>query len=188
MIAGRRAAPVMAAIAVAVRLGSPGPAVFGQRRLGRHGKSFRCYKFRSMYRDAELRLRNDAALYEEYVRNGYKLPPDKDARITPIGRFLRKTSLDELPQLWNVLTGDMSLVGPRPIVPDEILHYDAEAPMLLLLKPGMTGAWQVSGRSELRYPERTTVELEYVQNWSLKRDLAILLRTVPAVLAQRGAH
>jgi lipopolysaccharide/colanic/teichoic acid biosynthesis glycosyltransferase len=141
-----------------------------------------------MYPDAEERLKADPELYRLYVENDYKLPEDVDTRITRIGRFLRRTSLDELPQLWNVLRGDMSLVGPRPIVPDEIRHYNGEAPLLLTLKPGITGAWQVNGRSALQYPERATVELEYVERWSLMSDLAILARTIPAVLARRGAH
>ena len=182
------AAPAMAVLAVLVRLDSPGAAVFGQRRLGRHGRPFHCYKFRSMYGDAEERLRRDPALRAEYVRNDYKLPADADPRITRVGRVLRRTSLDELPQLWNVLRGDMSLVGPRPIVPGEIRHYDADAHLLLLLKPGLTGLWQVGGRSGVVYPQRTAIELEYVQTWSLERDLRILARTVPAVLWARGAH
>jgi lipopolysaccharide/colanic/teichoic acid biosynthesis glycosyltransferase len=181
-------APVILLVALAVRVGSKGPVLYGQRRLGRHGQSFRCYKFRSMYPDAEQRLKTDAALYAEYLRNDYKLPDGDDPRITPVGRLLRRTSLDELPQLWNVLKGDMSLVGPRPIVPDEIRHYEGEGPMLLLLKPGITGLWQVSGRSNLAYPERTSVELDYVERWNLLGDIGILLRTVPAVLMQRGAH
>ena len=117
-----------------------------------------------------------------------RLPASIDTRITWIGRFLRRTSLDELPQLWNVLKGEMSLVGPRPIVPDEIHHYEGEGPLLLSLKPGMTGEWQVSGRSSVAYPERANVELRYVEGWSLWRDVGILLRTLPAVIATRGAH
>ena len=108
--------------------------------------------------------------------------------MTRMGKLLRKTKLDELPELWNVVRGDMSLVGPRPIVPDEIHHYNGESPLLLSLKPGITGAWQVSGRSAVQYPQRVAVELEYVEGWSLWRDVSILIRTVPAVLAARGAH
>ncbi len=181
-------APVMAAVAALIAVSSPGPLLYGQRRLGRYGRSFRCYKFRSMFADAEERLANEPALHAEYVRNGFKLPDGEDPRITPLGRVLRRTSLDELPQLWNVVRGDMSLVGPRPIVPEEIRHYNEDGQLLLLLKPGITGLWQVSGRSELAYPARTNLELEYVERWSLGRDLGILARTVPAVLAQRGAH
>jgi len=180
--------PILAIVAALVVLDSPGRALFVQRRLGQFGRSIRCFKFRSMYVDAEARLLSDPALFRRYVENDYKLPESIDNRITPVGRFLRRTSLDELPQLWNVLKGDMSLVGPRPIVPDEIQHYKGEGPFLLSLKPGITGAWQVSGRSALPYPQRAAVELEYVEGWSLWRDVRILLRTIPVVLAGRGAH
>jgi exopolysaccharide biosynthesis polyprenyl glycosylphosphotransferase len=182
------AAPLMALIALAVRLDSAGPIIFRQLRLGRHGRIFRCLKFRSMYVDAEERLRANEELYALYVASNYKLPEDLDNRITRVGRFLRRTSLDELPQLFNVLRGDMSLVGPRPIVPDELRHYSQEGPLLLSLRPGITGAWQVNGRSTVSYPIRADVELEYVQSWSLGKDFRILLQTLPAVLGQRGAH
>jgi exopolysaccharide biosynthesis polyprenyl glycosylphosphotransferase len=180
--------PVFLAIGVLVRLGSPGPVIFGHPRLGRFGRVFRCYKFRSMYQNAEQRLRSDPVLYQQYVQNDFKLAAERDPRITPIGRFLRRTSLDELPQFWNVFTGEMSLVGPRPIVPDELQHYRGETPLFLSLKPGITGAWQVNGRSSVAYPHRTTIELDYVQGWSLASDLGILLRTLPAVVFGRGAH
>ena len=181
-------APLLAVIAALVAIDSPGPVVFSQRRLGRFGRPIRCLKFRSMYVDAEARLLGDSKLFKRYVEHDYKLPAEIDTRITRIGRVLRRTSLDELPQLWNVLKGEMSLVGPRPIVPDEIHHYHGQGPLLLSLKPGMTGAWQVSGRSCVAYPKRALVELEYVEGWSLWRDLGILVRTVPAVVAARGAH
>ena len=181
-------APLMLAVAVALIVGSPGPVIYGQRRLGRYGRSFKCFKFRSMFTDAEHLLTIDPELHAEYVRNGYKLPEGEDPRITPLGRILRRTSLDELPQLWNVLRGEMSLVGPRPIVPAEIRHYQDDSQMLLLLQPGISGLWQVSGRSNLAYPERTDLELEYVERWTLGRDLRILAATVPAVLQRRGAH
>jgi lipopolysaccharide/colanic/teichoic acid biosynthesis glycosyltransferase len=180
--------PLMAVIAIAVRMESKGPAVFGQSRLGRHGRVFKCFKFRSMHTNAEQLLREDPELYDLYVKNDFKLPEDVDKRITRVGRFLRRTSLDELPQLWNVFRGDMSLVGPRPIVVEELRHYDDEEPLFLSLKPGITGAWQVNGRSSVAYPLRASLELEYVQTWSLRKDLGILARTLPAVLAQRGAH
>jgi len=181
-------APLLAVIALLVALDTPGPVLFVQCRLGRFGRPIRCLKFRSMYVDAEAQLFSDPVLYRRYVENNYKLPASTDARITRVGHFLRRTSLDELPQLWNVLKGDMSMVGPRPIVPDEIHHYNGEGPLLLSLKPGMTGAWQVSGRSSVSYPQRAAVELEYVEGWSLWRDLSILLRTLPAVIAARGAQ
>jgi len=180
--------PLLLGVAIALLVGSPGPVIYGQRRLGRYGRSFKCFKFRSMFTDAEQRLVSDPELHAEYVRNGFKLPDGEDPRITPLGRVLRRTSLDELPQLWNVLRGEMSLVGPRPIVPAEIRHYQDDSQMLLLLQPGITGLWQVSGRSNLAYPERTNLELEYVEQWSLGRDLRILAATVPAVLQRRGAH
>ncbi len=181
-------APLMALIALAVRLDSPGSIIFRQLRLGRHGRIFRCLKFRSMYVDAEERLRGNEELYALYIAGDYKLPEDLDNRITRVGRFLRRTSLDELPQLFNVLRGDMSLVGPRPIVPDELRHYSQEGPLLLSLRPGLTGAWQVNGRSTVSYPIRADLELDYVQSWSIGKDFKILLKTLPAVLGQRGAH
>jgi len=141
-----------------------------------------------MHTDAEALLRADAGLYAEYVGNNYKLAEDRDPRLTRVGRFLRKTSLDELPQLINVFIGEMSLVGPRPIVPEELSQYGPGAPAFLSLKPGITGAWQVNGRSDVGYPDRVDIELEYVRKWSLGRDLWILLRTFPAVLNRRGAH
>jgi exopolysaccharide production protein ExoY len=181
-------APLMLLIALAVRLDSPGPIIFRQLRLGRHGRIFRCLKFRSMYVDAEERLRANEELYALYVAGDYKLPEDLDNRITRVGRFLRRTSLDELPQLFNVLRGDMSLVGPRPIVPDELRHYSQEGPLLLSLRPGITGAWQVNGRSTVSYPIRVDLELDYVQSWSIGKDFKILLQTLPVVLGQKGAH
>ena len=181
-------APLFGAIAAAIRLESRGQILFGHSRLGLNGGRFRCYKFRSMRSGAEDLLRSDPALYAEYIANNFKLPDGRDPRLTSVGRFLRKTSLDELPQLINVLRGDMSLVGPRPIVPQELDQYGHGAPVFLSLKPGVTGAWQINGRSNVGYPLRADIELEYVRNWSLGRDLWILLKTMPAVLAHRGAH
>lgn len=181
-------APLFGLIALLVRIESGGPAFFGHERLGLNGRSFRCYKFRSMHRDAEHRLRSDPELYSEYVANNFKLPEARDPRLTRVGRFLRRTSLDELPQLINVLKGEMSLAGPRPIVPAELALYGRGAPTFLSLKPGMTGAWQVNGRSHVGYPDRADIELEYVRSWSLARDLSILLKTMPAVLRRQGAY
>jgi lipopolysaccharide/colanic/teichoic acid biosynthesis glycosyltransferase len=141
-----------------------------------------------MKHDAEDLLRSNPDLHAMYVRNHYKIPEEKDPRITRSGRFLRRTSLDELPQLVNVLLGHMSLVGPRPIVPREIEHYGGGAPLFLSLKPGMTGAWAVSGRAHVGYPDRANMELAYIRGWSLLRDLLILIRTVPTVFSGRGAH
>ena len=180
--------PMLLLITAAIAITSRGAAVYGQRRPGHYGRTFRCLKFRTMHVDAEARLRSDPELHAEFVANGFKLPEGRDPRITPLGRVLRRTSLDELPQLWNVLRGDMSIVGPRPILTDEIAQYEADCHLLLLLKPGITGLWQVSGRSSVGYRERIKLQLQYVERWSLIRDLGILLRTVPAVLAQQGAH
>ena len=174
--------------ALAVKATSRGPILFAQRRYGRNKRLFTMYKFRSMHIDAETMLQRNPDLYAEYVRNNFKLAAERDPRLTPIGRFLRKTSLDELPQLWNVLRGDMAIVGPRPIVPAEIEHYGAVASLLLALKPGLTSMWVVEGRSGVGYPRRADLELRYVRDWSLLRDLWILLRTVPAVFKGGGAH
>jgi len=181
-------APIYLAVVIAIKRLDPGPAIFAHERLGLRGKRFRLLKFRSMRVDAERFLKADPKLYDRYVANDFKLPEAEDPRISPLGRFLRKSSLDELPQLWNVLRGDMSLVGPRPIVPDEIHHYEPYAELFLAVRPGVTGRWQVSGRSDVRYPERAFMDLDYIGNNSLADDLAIILRTVPAVLARRGAH
>ena len=134
-----------------------------------------------MRQGSEDILRNDPALYEEYRQNHFKIPEHRDPRTTTLGRFLRETSLDELPQLWNVLRGDMSLVGPRPVVEDELAMYGNTAELLLSMPPGITGAWAVSGRHDVGYPERCAVELSYVRNWRLSEDLRIALRTVRVV-------
>jgi len=180
--------PLFGLVALAVKVESRGPVSFGHRRVGLNGRTFTCYKFRSMHSDAEERLQADPALHAEYVANAYKLPEGRDPRLTAVGRFLRKTSLDELPQLVNVLNGEMSLVGPRPIVPMELDQYGHGAPVFLSIKPGMTGAWQINGRSRVSYPDRADIELDYVRTWSLIRDLWILCKTLPVVLGRRGAH
>jgi lipopolysaccharide/colanic/teichoic acid biosynthesis glycosyltransferase len=138
--------------------------------------------------DAELVLRRDLNLYRRYVENDFKLPEDEDPRLTRVGRFLRKTSLDELPQFFNVLKGDMSLVGPRPVVEPELKMYKGRIPTFLSVKPGMTGLWQISGRSHVGFPERAAIDLEYIRHWSLLKDLWLLFMTLPAVLLGRGAH
>jgi exopolysaccharide production protein ExoY len=181
--------PVMAAVALAVKLSSLGPVLFRQRRLGLGGQPFTLFKFRTMRADAEEVLRETPGLYEKYLKNNFKLPEGEDPRITPIGKFLRATSLDELPQLFNVLIGEMSLVGPRPIVPNEAPEYGDAAALFMSAKPGMTGHWQVSGRSEIaEYRKRVELDLEYIRDQSLGKDLEILLRTVPAVLRRKGAN
>jgi exopolysaccharide biosynthesis polyprenyl glycosylphosphotransferase len=181
--------PLLGLIALAVKLTSSGPVFFAQERLGKDGGRFRLYKFRTMCSNAEEILKADPALHKKYVENNYKLPKDQDRRITSLGHFLRKSSLDELPQLFNVLRGDMSLVGPRPIVPSEIEKYSDYAQLFVSVKPGLTGYWQVNGRSEIGdYGTRAALDLEYVRDRSLKTDVAILLKTIPAVLRGRGAH
>lgn len=167
---------------------SKGPIFFKQVRVGKNGKKFYIYKFRSMLVKAEEKLKADKELYEKYLRNNYKLEPHEDPRITNLGRFLRKTSLDEIPQLINVLKGEMSLVGPRPVVEEELKEYGMEVSKFLSVKPGITGYWQVSGRSEVGYPERVDVELFYVYNQSLLLDIVILVKTVFMVLLRKGAY
>jgi len=182
------AMPLMAAIAVAIRIFDPGPALFRQVRLGERGRPFRMWKFRTMRTDAEEVLLADPELYARYVANNYKLADAEDPRISRIGALLRKTSLDELPQLVNVLKGDMTLVGPRPIVPRELEMYAPYHDLLLSVRPGLTGQWQVNGRSDVPYPERAHMDLDYVAGHSVGEDLAIMVRTLPSVVRRRGAH
>lgn len=181
-------APLMFVVAVAIKVGSPGPVFFAHDRLGLNGRRFKCFKFRSMRPDADSVLRSNLELWRKYVTNNYKLCSAEDPRLTRVGRFLRRTSIDELPQLINVLRGEMSFVGPRPIVPEELEQYGHGAAVFLSLKPGITGAWQVNGRSHMGYPERVDCELEYVRRWTLGLDLWIILRTAPALLTRRGAY
>lgn len=180
--------PVIAAVSALIMLDSPGPVLFSHQRLGKGGCRFNCLKFRSMRVDAERALLDDETLRERYIANSYKIPTDQDPRVTRIGRFLRKTSLDEVPQLWNVLMGDMSLVGPRPIIDEEAQHYEDTLEELLSVRPGLSGAWAVHGRSRVGYPERATIELEYARQWTVFGDLRILLRTPWAVVTGRGVE
>jgi len=182
-------APLMMLIAVAIRLTSAGPIFFRQERLGKDGQCFRIYKFRTMQADAEVLLKMDPQLYSKYAANNFKLPKEEDFRVTSPGRLLRSSSLDELPQLINVLKGDMSLVGPRPIIPVEIERYSDYAALLLSVKPGMTGYWQVSGRSLISdYAARVRLDMEYIRDQSLRADFEILLKTVSTVTRMEGAH
>jgi lipopolysaccharide/colanic/teichoic acid biosynthesis glycosyltransferase len=167
---------------------SRGPVFFKQERVGLGGSRFRMVKFRTMLVDAEERLRRDPALWNDYVRNDFKLPNGRDPRVTPVGRFLRRSSLDELPQLFNVLRGQMSLVGPRPIVPEEVEKYGDERDAYTAVKPGITGWWQVNGRSGVGYPQRVDLDREYASSWTFWLDVSILLRTPLTVLRARGAH
>ncbi len=176
-------------VAVAIKATSRGPVLFRQTRIGRGGTPFPLFKFRSMYCDAEERLAADQELFESYIDNGFKVPQSCDPRITPVGRILRKLSIDELPQALNVLTGHMSLVGPRPVVPSEVFSlYGDDADAYLVCKPGLTGRWQVSGRSDVTHADRVELDISYAEGWTVWRDLALLVRTIPAVLTGRGAH
>jgi exopolysaccharide biosynthesis polyprenyl glycosylphosphotransferase len=178
--------PLMLGIAIAVKLSSPGPVLFSQTRVSRHGREFRIFKFRSMRVDAEtlletLREQNEAA-------EGLLFKIRRDPRVTRVGRLLRRYSLDELPQLVNVIRGDMALVGPRPPLPVEVDDYSDGVRRRLLVKPGMTGLWQVSGRSDLSWDESVRLDLYYVENWSLALDAQILVRTLRAVVRGAGAY
>ncbi|MDP1858860.1 MAG: sugar transferase [Gemmatimonadaceae bacterium] len=177
-------APLMAVLSLTIMIESRGLPFFRHIRVTRNGRRFGCLKLRTMYANAEEHLQSDAELYDAYLLNNYKIPEDHDPRITRFGRFLRRTSLDELPQFWNVLIGDMSLVGPRPVVPPELEHYPgAKRRLFLSLRPGLTGAWAVSGRHAVGYPERAEIELGYVRHWSLGTDLMVLLKTFRAVMS-----
>lgn len=167
---------------------SKGPVFFKQLRYGKNGELFYIYKFRSMVVNADEKLKQNKVLYQKYIKNNYKLEQNEDPRITKLGRFLRKTSLDELPQFINVLKGEMSLVGPRPIVEEELKEYKDKRNDFLSVKPGMTGYWQVSGRSNVGYPERVNLELYYVYNMSLLMDIRIVLKTVKIVFLKHGAY
>ncbi len=176
-------APLLAAVAVAVRVTSPGPALFRQRRVGRDGVEFTILKFRTMWRDAEARkieLVSDA--------DGVLFKVRRDPRVTPLGAALRRYSVDELPQLINVLRGDMSLVGPRPPLPEEVARYGDDVRRRLVVRPGLTGLWQVNGRSDLSWEESVRLDLRYVENWSLMLDLQILWKTWSAVARGAGAY
>lgn len=174
--------PLLAVAAVAVLVTSGRPVFFGHVRVGRNGALFRCWKLRTMSNGAERRLDETPDLHARYVANGYKLPVAHDPRVTWLGRWLRRSYIDELPQLFNVLAGTMSLVGPRPVVPDELTNYGSAAAELLTARPGIFGAWAVGGRARAPYPERVHVELEYVRTRTLAADLAILVRSIPVVL------
>ncbi|TCC23712.1 sugar transferase [Kribbella speibonae] len=177
--------PVLIGLALAVKLSSSGPVLFRQQRVGRAGAEFQMLKFRSMYVDAEERLSD---LYALSDGNGVIFKMRNDPRMTPLGRWIRRFSLDELPQLFNVLRGDMSLVGPRPPLAEEVALYAADDSRRMLVKPGMTGLWQVSGRSDLSWDESVRLDLRYVDNWSMTLDLLILWKTVRAVFYGAGAY
>jgi len=182
-------APLMLIILVSIRATERGPVLFRHQRIGFNGRPFYCLKFRSMAIDAQARLdgllRDSPEAREEWA-NTRKLR--NDPRITPIGQFLRTTSLDELPQIINVLRGDMSVVGPRPVMADELAHYVPNDIEYRMARPGITGLWQVSGRSDTTYAERVNLDVRYVREWSAGLDLQILLKTVAVVMRQQGSR
>ena len=177
--------PLLLVVALMVRVTSRGPVFYVQERVGRGGQPFRMVKFRSMYRDAHDRR------FEHVEQNMHQGPIFKirnDPRITPVGRAIRRLSIDELPQFFNVLTGHMSLVGPRPPLPEEFLDYTERERQRLLVKPGVTCIWQVSGRSDIDFQTWVDMDLDYIETWSMRLDFKLLAKTVPAVLTGRGAY
>lgn len=178
--------PLFVIIAIAIKLDSRGPVFFIQERVGYLGQNFFFYKFRSMFTDAEKRKKE--LLDQNQSADGVIFKMKEDPRVTRVGRFLRRTSMDELPQFFNVLFGDMSLVGPRPPLPSEVAQYSLEDRKRLNVIPGLTCLWQIKGRSDIPFNEQVKLDKEYIQSPSLWRDLLILLRTVPAILSGRGAY
>lgn len=182
-------APIFAALWLAVRLSSRGKAVYSHERIGRGGVPFRCYKFRTMYADADERLASllqDPEKKKEWVETR-KLK--RDPRVTPLGQLLRKSSLDELPQFWNVIKGDLSVVGPRPVVREEVTQYmGPRALKILSVRPGLTGIWQVSGRNHTTYAQRLDMDESYIDGQSLKLDIQLILKTIPCMLLPSGAY
>lgn len=171
---------------VLIKLDSPGPAFFGQNRVGRYGKLFKMWKFRSMYTDAEKR--KDDLLQANEMSGGVTFKMKSDPRVTRVGRFIRKTSIDELPQLWNVFCGDMSLVGPRPPVPREVAEYSLSDRRRLEVTPGITCIWQVSGRSDIPFDQQVELDVAYIESQSFWLDVKLLFKTIPAVLLGKGAY
>jgi lipopolysaccharide/colanic/teichoic acid biosynthesis glycosyltransferase len=178
--------PFVAVLAIAIKLDSPGPVCFAQTRIGRGGASFECWKFRSMFADAERR--KVGLMTENEMGGGVTFKMKRDPRVTRVGRFIRKASIDELPQLWNVFIGEMSLVGPRPPLPGEVAEYTAYERQRLMTVPGITCIWQVSGRSDIPFREQVKLDIQYILKRSMLLDLLLLLRTIPAVIFARGAY
>jgi lipopolysaccharide/colanic/teichoic acid biosynthesis glycosyltransferase len=177
--------PLMLAVAVSIKLSSPGPVLHRAKRAGKDGELFEFWKFRSMYKGAE----DDRAMLEsQNEQSGPVFKIADDPRIMPVGRFLRRSSFDELPQLFHVLSGTMSLVGPRPPLPAEVTQYDARAWRRLDVKPGLTCNWQTSGRSEIGFDSWVDMDIDYIESWSLWKDLGLMVKTIPAVIGGRGAY
>ncbi len=179
------ASPIMLAAAILVRLTSKGPAVFAQERSGLNGRKFKLYKFRTMVHNAD-ELKRDLLKFNDVDGAAFKMK--RDPRITPVGRLLRRTSIDELPQLFNILRGDMSLVGPRPPLAEEVARFELWQRRKLSMKPGLTCLWQINGRSDVSFEQWMKLDLKYIDNWSLWEDAKILARTVPAVFKGTGAR
>jgi len=182
--------PLFSILAIAVKLSSKGNILYTHERIGRGGKPFPCYKFRTMYSDADARLQEilekNPEMHTEW-NQFHKLK--NDPRVTPLGLFLRKSSLDELPQFWNVMKGDLSVVGPRPVVKAEIVkHLGVKAGKILSIRPGLTGLWQVSGRSDTSYSNRLHLDEKYVDNLSLLLDIKLIAKTIPTMISQKGAY
>ena len=181
--------PVSLVVALFVKLTSPGPVLYGHRRVGLNGKEFKCWKFRSMYIDADKQLAKILAENPKMKKQWEKdRKLENDPRVTPFGKFIRKTSLDELPQLINIFVGQMSFVGPRPVMQDELERYGKKADYILSVLPGLSGMWQTSGRSDTAYEDRVVLDAYYIQNWSVWLDIWILIKTVWVVLAGKGAY
>jgi lipopolysaccharide/colanic/teichoic acid biosynthesis glycosyltransferase len=180
---------VFLVMAIIYRFGeNKGPMIYKQRRIGKNGKPFKIWKFRSMVVNADKKLKANPELYRKYIANSYKLPAEEDPRITKFGRFIRKTSIDELPQFINIFKGDMSLVGPRPVVEPELKEYGDQVDKLLSMTPGAMGWWQASGRSNIEYPERCDVELYYIDHASLWFDLKIIFMNIASIFKHTGAY
>lgn len=165
-----------------------GRIFFSQKRIGLNGKKFKIYKYRSMVENAEEILKRNPKLYKKYIENSYKLLPEEDPRMTRLGRFIRKYSIDEIPQFINILKGEMSFIGPRPVIEEELLQYGERVSKFLSVKPGATGWWQVSGRSEIGYPERCDMELYYVDNCSFKLDMKIFFLELKRIITKDAAY
>jgi exopolysaccharide production protein ExoY len=181
--------PLLLAIALIIRLTSKGPALYFQERIGRDGKPFHCWKLRTMYIDAEARL--TTLLLDEGLRKEWETSRKlkNDPRIAPFGRFLRSSSMDELPQFWNVLKGDLSVVGPRPVVKEELqFYYGTKASKILSIRPGITGLWQVFGRSNTSYKRRVLLDEKYVETFSFTLDLKLILFTIATIFSRKGAY
>ncbi|MEC7839531.1 MAG: sugar transferase [Chlamydiota bacterium] len=182
--------PIIGIISLLIKLFSKGPIFYSHERIGRGGDRFKCYKFRTMYPDAEIRLKEILQSNPDMKRE-WELTRklQKDPRVIPIGNILRKTSLDELPQFWNVLKGDLSVVGPRPVVEDEMeKHFGLKAGKILSIRPGITGIWQVSGRNDTSYNKRVMLDEKYVDQRSMMLDLKLIAKTIPSMITSKGAY